>query len=204
MRHFRQGFGTFKLDFALSSAVPWSNEQARQSAVVHVSESLADLTRFTREIRAGQLPEAPYLVVGQQSLADPFRAPRAQHTLYCYTHVPSHIDGGWPSQREGFADRISERLEGLAPGFRELVLDRHISAPPDLEAANANLIGGDLGGGGNAWHQQLLFRPIFPYFRYRTPIQGLCTCARATRTQAAVCTACAATTRHRSAARDLG
>jgi len=177
MRHFRQGFGTFKLDFALSSAVPWSNEQARRSAVVHVSESLADLGRFTREIRAGRLPEAPYLVVGQQSLADPFRAPRAGHTLYCYTHVPSHLDGGWLNQRESFADRISERLEGLAPGFGELVLDRHISAPPDLEASNENLIGGDLGGGGNAWHEQLLFRPFFPYFRYRTPIRALYLCS---------------------------
>ena len=177
MRHFRQGFGTFKLDFALSSAVPWANPQARQSAVVHVSESLADLARFTLEIRSGQLPEQPYLVVGQQSLADPFRAPQAQHTLYCYTHVPSYIDGGWVSQSEDFADRISERLEGLAPGFSELVLARRISGPPDLEAANANLIGGDLGGGGNAWHQQLLFRPIFPYFRYRTPIKGLYLCS---------------------------
>jgi phytoene dehydrogenase-like protein len=177
MRHFRQGFGTFKLDFALSAAVPWSNPQARQSAVVHVSESLADLARFTRELRQGQLPEEPYLVVGQQSLADPFRAPHAQHTLYCYTHVPSHIAGGWVNGREIFADRVTERIEGLAPGFSELVLERHISAPPDLEAVNANLIGGDLGGGGNAWHQQLLFRPVFPYFRYRTPIRGLYLCS---------------------------
>lgn len=177
MRHFRQGFGTFKLDFALAAPVPWSNEQARRSAVVHVNESVADLARFTHEIRSGLLPEQPYLVVGQQSLADPFRAPHAQHTLYCYTHVPSYIDGGWSTQSETFADRIVERLEGLAPGFSELVLGRRISAPPDLEAANANLIGGDLGGGGNAWHQQLLFRPVFPYFRYRTPIKGLYLCS---------------------------
>ncbi|MET0794078.1 MAG: NAD(P)/FAD-dependent oxidoreductase, partial [Polyangiaceae bacterium] len=65
MRNFRQGFGTFKVDYALSGPVPWSNEQARRSAVVHVSESLADLGRFTREIRDGKVPSAPYLVVGQ-------------------------------------------------------------------------------------------------------------------------------------------
>ncbi|HEY0464275.1 MAG TPA: NAD(P)/FAD-dependent oxidoreductase [Polyangiaceae bacterium] len=203
MRHFRQGFGTFKLDFALSSAVPWSNEQARQSAVVQVSESLADLARFTREIRSGKLPEHPYLVVGQQSLADPFRAPRAGHTLYCYTHVPSHIAGGWQSQRESFADRITERLEGLAPGFSESVLERHISAPPDLEAANANLIGGDLGGGANAWHQQLLFRPIFPYFRYRTPIAGLYLCSSYTHPGGGIHGMCGYNAAE-AAARDLG
>ncbi|HKO51082.1 MAG TPA: NAD(P)/FAD-dependent oxidoreductase [Polyangiaceae bacterium] len=186
MRQFRQGFATFKVDFALSSAVPWSNEQARQSSVVQVSESLADLSRFTRELRMGKIPELPYLVVGQQSLADPFRAPSAQHTLYCYTHVPPLTEGGWTNQSEAFADRISERLEGLAPGFSALVLGRHVSAPPDLEAANANLIDGDLGGGGNAWHQQLLFRPVFPYFRYRTPIAGLYLCSSYTHPGAGV------------------
>ncbi|HET7542739.1 MAG TPA: NAD(P)/FAD-dependent oxidoreductase [Polyangiaceae bacterium] len=203
MRRFQQGFGTFKLDFALSSAVPWSNEQARKSAVVHVNESLADLARFTREIRAGKLPAEPYLVVGQQSLADPFRAPHAQHTLYCYTHVPSHVAGGWVKAREDFADRITERIEGLAPGFSELVLERHISAPPDLEAVNANLIGGDLGGGGNAWHQQLLFRPVFPYFRYRTPIRGLYLCSSYTHPGSGVHGMCGYNAAE-AAARDLG
>ena len=177
MSHFRQGFGTFKVDYALSGPVPWSNEQARQSAVVHVSESLADLARFTRDVRAGIVPRDPYLVVGQQSLADASRAPLGQHTLYCYTHVPSQVAGGWAEQREAFADRISDRIEGLAPGFKALVEGRHAQAPMDLEATNANLIGGDLGGGTNAWYQQLLFRPVFPYFRYRTPVKGLYLCS---------------------------
>ncbi len=186
MRKFPVGFGTFKVDFALSSPVPWSNPQARESAVVHVNEDLADLARFTSEIRRGQLPRDPYLVVGQQSIADPLRAPLGQHTLYCYTHVPSEVEGGWAAAREAFADRITARIEGLAPGFGACVLARHISAPPDLEAMNPNLLGGDLGGGSNAWHQQLLFRPVFPYFRYRTPVKGLYLCSSYTHPGAGV------------------
>jgi phytoene dehydrogenase-like protein len=177
MSRFSQGFGTFKVDFALSQPVPWSTAAARESAVVHVSESLRDLSRFTREVRDGKLPTDPYLVVGQQSLVDEYRAPAGQHTLYCYSHVPSNVTGGWDAQREVFADRVSERIEGLAPGFKASVLARTSTAPPDLEAANANLIGGDLGGGSNAWHRQLLFRPVFPYFRYRTPVKGLYLCS---------------------------
>jgi phytoene dehydrogenase-like protein len=177
MHSFKQGFGTFKVDFALSSSVPWATEAARESAVVHACESVADLARFTREVRAGILPERPYLVIGQQSLVDSTRAPLGQHTLYCYSRVPSFPEGGWAKQREVFADRINARIEGLAPGFGSRVLARHISAPPDFEAVNANLIGGDLGGGTNAWHQQLLFRPVFPYFRYRTPVKGLYLCS---------------------------
>jgi phytoene dehydrogenase-like protein len=177
MRRFPQGWGTFKMDWAISVPVPWRAEAARDSAVVHAAESLDDLSRFTRQVRAGQLPERPYLVVGQQSLADPTRAPAGRQTLYCYTHVPSRVEGGWATAREGFADRIETRIEELAPGFRASILARHILSPLDLEAGNANLVGGDLGGGSNAWNRQLLFRPMFPYFRYRMPVAGLYLCS---------------------------
>ncbi len=186
MRSFKQGFGTFKVDFALSSSVPWAVPAARESAVVHACEGLSDLARFTRDVRAGRLPEEPYLVIGQQSLVDSTRAPLGQHTLYCYSRVPSFPEGGWARHKQAFADRITTRIEGLAPGFSHSVLERHVSAPPDLEAANANLIGGDLGGGTNAWHQQLLFRPVFPYFRYRTPVKGLYLCSSYTHPGAGV------------------
>jgi phytoene dehydrogenase-like protein len=177
MRNFPMGFGTFKLDFALSGPVPWSVPEARLSAVVHAGESLDDLSRFVREVRSGQLPERPYLVIGQQSLCDRSRAPQGGHTLYIYSRVPSDLREGWDEGREVFADRIVQRIEGLAPGFRSLILARKVHAPPDLERMNENLKGGDLGGGSNAWNRQLLFRPVFPYFRYRMPVQRLYLCS---------------------------
>jgi phytoene dehydrogenase-like protein len=177
MRHFPMGFGTFKLDFALDGPVPWTLAQARMSAVVHAGESLDDLSRFVREIRAGRIPERPYLVIGQQSLIDRTRAPQNGQTLYVYSRVPSEVPGGWDAAREKFADAIVERIEGLAPGFGATVLARKAHAPPDLERMNANLIGGDLGGGSNAWNRQLLFRPMFPYFRYRMPVERLYLCS---------------------------
>jgi phytoene dehydrogenase-like protein len=177
MRRFPLGFGTFKLDYALSAPVPWNVPEARLSAVVHAGESLDDLSRFVREIRAGKLPERPYLVMGQQSLIDRTRAPQNGQTLYVYSRVPSELPGGWDAARERFADTITARIEGLAPGFGSLVLARKAHAPNDLERMNANLIGGDLGGGSNAWNRQLLFRPVFPYFRYRMPIDRLYLCS---------------------------
>jgi phytoene dehydrogenase-like protein len=177
MERFDFGWGTFKLDWALSDAVPWSCELAGQSAVVHAGESLDDLSRVTDEVRAGKLPERPYLVIGQQSLLDPSRAPPGRHTLYAYSHVPSRPQGGWPEQAERFADRVEQRIESLAPGFRETILARQIVSPDGLEAMDENLVGGDLGGGSNAWNRQLLFRPVFPYFRYRMPIARLYLCS---------------------------
>ncbi|MFO7179259.1 MAG: NAD(P)/FAD-dependent oxidoreductase [Pseudomonadota bacterium] len=179
-RQFRPGFGTFKVDWALSGPVPWRDGAARKSATVHVGASIDELLAFTNAVRAGQLPEQPYLVVGQQSLIDPTRAPAGAHTLYAYTHVPSTVPGGWDAERERFADTIEDRIEALAPGFRALVLERHLSAPPDLERRNENLVGGDLGGGSSVWTQQLFLRPFFPYFRYRMPVRGVYLCSSST------------------------
>lgn len=171
--NYPQGWGTFKVDWALNGPVPWTVDACSKAAVVHAGDSLDDLRRFTKQARAGELPSNPYLVIGQQSLVDPSRAPRDHHTLWAYSRVPSRSPRGWQSDAEAFADRIDERIEGLAPGFRERIQARRIVAPPDLERMDANLRGGDLGGGSNAWHRQLIFRPIFPYFRHRTPVRGL-------------------------------
>jgi phytoene dehydrogenase-like protein len=173
VRRFRYGWGTFKMDWALAGPVPWSCPEARESAVIQTGDSLDDLTAFTAEVRAGKLPSNPYLVVGQQSLADPGRAPPGCHALWAYSRVPPNPEGGWAKHKEAFADRVEARLEGLAPGFRSLVRARAVSAPPDLEAMDENLVGGDLGGGSARFPQLFFFRPAFPYFRHRTPVRGL-------------------------------
>ncbi len=119
------------------------------------------------------MPDNPYLVIGQQSLPDPSRAPAGGQTLWAYSRVPPHVDGGWAAQRDSFADQIERRIEGLAPGFRQRILGRAIFDPPDLEAMNENLVGGDLGGGSAQIDHLLFLRPAFPYFGNRTPVLGL-------------------------------
>lgn len=176
MRAFKQGFGTFKMDWALDSPAPFSHEHAAKAAVIHAGDSLDDLSSFTDEVRRGRIPVHPYLVIGQQSVVDKTRAPEGRHTLWAYSRVPSQIKGGkagWPEHRERFGDRIEQRIEEIAPGFRKRILARAIFTPPDLEAMNPNLIGGDLGGGTADIRNQMIFRPMFPYYRYRTPIRGL-------------------------------
>ncbi len=173
MRTFRQGFGTFKMDWALDALPAWIAEDAQRASVVHTGDDNDDLDRFVRQVRAGELPSDPYLVIGQQSLSDPTRAPTGKHTLWAYSRVPSNIEGGWKQAKQRYADRIEERIASMAPGFRSQIRARHMTSPPDLEKMNANLRGGDLGGGSAQMRHQLVFRPVFPYFRYRTPVQGL-------------------------------
>lgn len=174
MRAFRRGFGTFKMDWALDGPVPWTSEPCREAAVVHTGEGLDDLDRFAGEVRSGELPRDPYLVIGQQTLVDPSRAPAGKHTLWAYSRVPGELAGGYTDEvKRAFAGRIEARIEGLAPGFKERILGRAIVSPTDLEAMDENLLGGDLGGGTADIKNQLFLRPVFPYYRYRTPVRGL-------------------------------
>jgi phytoene dehydrogenase-like protein len=118
------------------------------------------------------------LVVGQQSVADPSRAPAGGHTLWIETHVPgAPLDGPWTGLRDRFTDVVLDLVEAHAPGFRGRVVASAVRTPADLAAENPNLVGGDLGAGSNALDQQLVFRPVPGWFRYATPVRGLYLCS---------------------------
>jgi phytoene dehydrogenase-like protein len=167
---FRRADGAFKVDWALSGPVPWAAEACRRAGTVHVGGDLAQLAESTRERRRGLVPRRPFLLVGQQTLADPTRAPEGRHTLWAYALMPHRLD--WEPLRQEIADRYEEVLEDAAPGFRELVLARVAHTPYDLERLNRNLVGGDLTGGANDG-RQLVFRPAPGLVPYRTPVRGL-------------------------------
>jgi len=183
IRHFRPGLGTFKVDWALDGQVPWAAEECRRAAVVHVGDSVTDMSRSAWEAAHGLLPGKPTLILGQQSLADPSRAPAGQHTLWGYAHVPARPAGdaarprasraGWDRSTEPFLERMEAAIEAHAPGFRERVLARRAWNPADLEAGDATLAGGDISAGSFAIDQQLLFRPGPSWWRWGTPVKGL-------------------------------
>jgi phytoene dehydrogenase-like protein len=167
---FRYGPGTFKVDWALDGPIPWQSEDARLAGTVHVGGGRAEIEAALREVEGGRLPERPYLLSGQQSLADPTRAPAGRHTGWAYTHVPAGVDGA--AEGERFADTVELQLERFAPGFRERILARHVQSPEDLERHNANLVDGDVGAGSNAL-DQVIFRPVPSLSPYSTPVRGL-------------------------------
>ncbi|MGZ4119731.1 MAG: phytoene desaturase family protein [Actinomycetota bacterium] len=186
LRAFRYGTGMFKVDLALDGPVPWIVEQARDCGVYHLTGDLDDMARAAFEGRHGLLPGKPMLIVGQQTIADPSRAPEGGHTLWVETHVPAKPRGdagsrkridGWKSAKELFLDRMLARLERHAPGLSERIVGTFARTPDELQEADPNLVGGDVGGGSSAIDQQLIFRPVPGWFRYRTPIKGLYICS---------------------------
>jgi phytoene dehydrogenase-like protein len=168
LTRFRPGPATLKLDWALSGPIPWIARRACEAGTVHVGGSAQEMLASTAF--AEGLPERPFMLLGQQSLADPSRAPVGKHTAWAYTHGPQSLD--WAREQERHVERMEAQVERFAPGFRKLILARHVLGPADLQARNANLIGGDVGGGSFAL-DQLIFRPTRSLSPYRTPVRGL-------------------------------
>lgn len=170
LARFRYGPPTFKVDWALDGPVPWTAPEARSAGTVHVGGTTGELIATLARQRAGILPERPFLLFGQQSLADPTRAPAGKQTAWAYTHVPDGIN--WPGETARFTERIEAQLERFAPGFRDSILARQSITPLGFVERNRNLVNGDVGGGSSAL-DQLIFRPIPSLSPYRTPVHGL-------------------------------
>lgn len=182
MRRFQWDYSTFKVDWALRRPVPWTSPGAIGAGTVHVSADLDEMSEYTAQISTGRIPAHPFVLAGQMTTADERRSPAGTESMWAYTHVPREVrgdaggdlTGSWnEKEREAFADRLEKQIERFAPGWREAVIARRITAPGGLEASNTNLVGGAINGGTTAVHQQLVFRPTPGLGRPETPIAGL-------------------------------
>jgi phytoene dehydrogenase-like protein len=160
LSRYRYGPGVFKVDYALSEPVPWTNEQARRTGSLHLGGTLAEIATAEAEVAAGRHPDRPFVLVGQPTLHDRTRAPDGQHTLWTYCHVPSGSD-------VDMTDAIDRQIERFAPGFRDVVLARHSAGSSWYEHHNENYIGGDIAGGSHGG-LQLVLRPRPGVRPYRT------------------------------------
>jgi phytoene dehydrogenase-like protein len=172
LERFHHGPGAFKIDYALDGPVPWENDDCRRAGTVHVIGTLPELVAVEADVAAGRMPDRPYVLVVQSSIFDPTRAPAGKHTLWAYAHVPHGYDGD-------ATEAIEQQIERFAPGFRDVVLARHVRAPLELEAYNPNYVGGDIAGGAHSG-LQLVFRPTIALRPYATPNPSLFLCSAST------------------------
>jgi len=170
LKRYRYGMAAFKMDWALAGPVPWKAPESALAGTVHLGGTLQEIAVSENASWRGEHADRPFVLVAQPSLFDPSRAPKEKHTLWGYCHVPhgSSFD---------MADRIERQIERFAPGFRDLVLARSVLTPAQLEQHNANLVGGDIGGG-SATLSQLVFRPTARL--YSTSLKGLYLCSAST------------------------
>ncbi len=170
LRRYRYGVATLKVDWALAAPIPWSAPAARRAGTVHVGGSDVDVLSATAVTGRDELADEPFMLTGQQSVADPTRAPDGQHTAWAYTHGPAGAD--WEAETDRHVERMEARIEAFAPGFRDAILARHVLGPADLANRNRSLVDGDVGAGSYTL-DQVVFRPVPSLAPYRTPVRGL-------------------------------
>jgi phytoene dehydrogenase-like protein len=170
MTEFRYGPGVFKIDYALSAPIPWTARECYRAITVHLGGTLEEIARSEYAATHGAIAEKPFVLVAQPSLFDATRAPEGKHIAWMYCHVPN-------ATTEDMTSRIEAQMERFAPGFQDCVLERRVSTPAMLESMDANLVGGDIGGGELSM-RQFLFRPALG--GYYTGTRNLYLCSSST------------------------
>ncbi|MFP5227218.1 MAG: phytoene desaturase family protein [Acidobacteriota bacterium] len=170
MEQFRYGPGIFKIDYALSAPIPWTARECFRAITVHVGGTLEEIARSEFAASHGAVAEKPFVLVAQPSLFDATRAPEGKHVAWMYCHIPngSTVD---------MTSRIEAQIERFAPGFKDCVVARRTWSPAQLEAMDANLVGGDIGGG-ELSIRQFFFRPALG--NYYTGTKNLYLCSSST------------------------
>jgi phytoene dehydrogenase-like protein len=150
------GPGVFKVDWALDGPVPWTDEASGRAGTVHVGGAFGEVAAAEEMVHSGEHPEKPFVIVAQQSLFDPSRAPAGKQTAWAYCHVPAGSDRDMTSA-------IEMQIERFAPGFRDRILARHTMGPADYERHNPNYVGGDIAGGAFSARRMFQFEQTQPY-----------------------------------------
>jgi phytoene dehydrogenase-like protein len=171
-RRYRHGPGAFKVDLAVEGGVPWSQLAARRAGTVHAIGGFDEIVAAERDVARGRMPDRPFVLVGQQYLADPTRSHGDIHPVWAYAHVPHGYDGD-------ASGALLDQIERFAPGLRERIVGQAVAGPAELAARNANYVGGDILTGANTpW--QTLVRPRLALDPYATGAAGLYVCSAAT------------------------
>lgn len=171
-RRFRHGPGAFKVDFAVAGGVPWAAADAGRAGTIHLGGRFAEIAAAERDVAAGRMPERPFVLVGQQYLADPQRSVGDVHPLWTYAHVPHGYQGD-------ATEPIIAQIERFAPGFRDRILGTAVRTTTQMALCNANYVGGDiLTGAKDA--RQLVFGPRTTLRPYDTGVPGMYLCSAAT------------------------
>jgi phytoene dehydrogenase-like protein len=171
-RRFRHGPGAFKVDFAVREGVPWTASEAHRAGTVHLGGDAREVVANEEAVHRGAMPERPFVLVGQQYLADTSRSVGNVHPVWTYAHVPHAYTGD-------ATEAIIAQIERFAPGFRELIVGVAVRSTTEMSVYNANYIGGDVIGGASS-PKQLLFRPRVALDPYSTGIAGTYLCSAST------------------------
>lgn len=172
LERFRYGPGVCKLDYALDGPIPWQNPDCARAGTLHLGGTLEEIEAAEKAVWRGEIVEKPFVLLVQPTNFDPSRAPAGKHIVWAYCHVPN-------GSTQDVSAQIEAQIERFAPGFKELILARHVYTASEMEAYNPNYVGGDINSGVQDL-AQLFTRPVPRLNPYRTPLRGVYLCSSST------------------------
>ena len=172
LKRYRYGVGVFKVDWALDGPIPFTAPECRKAGTVHLGNSWEEIAASEQMVSEGKHPDKPFVLLAQQSLFDPLRAPDGKQTAWAYCHVPGNSEADMTTV-------IEKQVERFAPGFSDMILERHTMNPAQMEEYNPNYIGGDINGG-IMDIKQLFTRPALRLSPYKTSTNGIYICSSST------------------------
>lgn len=172
LRRYQYGPGVFKIDWALSQPVPFSDIKCRTAGTLHLGGSMQEIYQSEATVAKNEHPDKPFVLFVQPSVVDKSRAPAGQQTAWAYCHVPN-------GSTKDMTEAIEKQVERFAPGFRDCILARSTMNTTQMHDYNSNYIGGDINGG-TAIATQLFTRPVLRLSPYRTSAKGIYVCSSST------------------------
>ena len=154
---------------------------AKLSGRIQVGHEIDYLERAFDAAKYGDYSHHPYMDITIPSIVDPSLAPDRAHVMSIHVqYAPYKLkNGDWNSQRQELGDMVVNVLSDFAPNLKELIVQRQVLTPLDLEQTYG-LDGGHIFHGEQSLDQFFLFRPLIGWAQYRTPIKGLYLCGAGT------------------------
>lgn len=184
---YQYGNSCMQIHLALDGVPQWHDSALNDVAMVHLTPGLDGVSKAVNEARRGLLPETATVVVGQPTALDPSRAPEGKAIIWIQLQeLPWQVkgdaaeaidvpaDGMWnDALKEAYSERIIERLAQHMPGLRDLILQKVVLSPRDLQEANINLVNGDPYSGACSMDQFMAWRPLKSTPNHKTPFDKL-------------------------------
>lgn len=172
MEKYRYGHGVFKVDWAISEPIPFKAKNCRKAGTVHLGGSFNEIAAAEKSVWQNKNHSKPYVLLAQPSLIDETRTNNNKHTAWAYCHVPRN-------STENMTTIIENQVERFAPGFKDIIVAKHIMNTQDMQYYNPNYIGGDINGGvQDLW--QHFTRPVMRWSPYTTPLFDVYICSSST------------------------
>jgi phytoene dehydrogenase-like protein len=184
IRRFRFQGTSSKVNFALDGLpkYPALGDRGDQyRGFTNIGPSMVYLEHAFDDAKYGWYSQRPYLDCAIQSTIDPDMAPPGKHVMSCFVqYTPYKLrESDWDTERENLGDTVQRTLESFFPGFGDLVLQREIRTPLDIERT-VGLSEGNIFAGEFLAPQMFFFRPAPGWSQYRTPIDGYYQCGSGT------------------------